>query len=144
MLEYLEPTAMKFILVTATLAAVVTIADIVLLFQRRDAARLKELLPAVDSILVIAGFMVFTGTGVALVQSAGKMTNITMEKTFFEIAQRWGYSISGESQTYIIKVMATVFSTVLIAWFLFFVFFEAWYFLRFMLRRNMKKAGASS
>ena len=146
MVEYLEPVAMKFILVLAAVAAAVAIADVVLLVRRKGTARLEGLLPAVDSILVIAGFMAFTGTGIALTQSAGKIASskILMEETFSKIAQREQISLSVNGWQFTFKVMLSVFGTVLIAWLLFFVFFEVWYLLRLLHRQYMKKLPASS
>ena len=126
MVEYLDPYAMKFILATAAVALIVAIADIVLLVRRRGTARLERLLPAVDSILVIAGFMAFTGTGIVLIRSAGKIAS-------YEIA--WMLTF---------RVMLSALTTAIIAWLLFFVFFEVWFLLRLLYRQYMKRLPASS
>ncbi|MDP2982963.1 MAG: hypothetical protein Q8O92_06525 [Candidatus Latescibacter sp.] len=146
MVEYLEPVSMKFILVSAAVAAVVAIADVVLLVRRRGTARLEGLLPAVDSILVIAGFMAFTGTCIALMQSAGKiaMSTIPREITLSKIAQRWQMTFSWKEWDFMFKVMLSAFLTAIIAWLLFFVFFEVWFLLRLLYRKNIKKLPASS
>ena len=146
MVEYLDPYAMKFILATAAVALIVAIADIVLLVRRRGTARLERLLPAVDSILVIAGFMAFTGTGMALIQSAGKiaMSKIPRETTFSEIAQKWHMTFSWKEWDFMFKVMLSAFLTVIIVWLLFFVLFEIWFVVRILYRRYMKKLPASS
>lgn len=145
MVEYLEPVAMKFILVTTIIAAIVVIVDIVLLVRSKGTARLEGLLPAVDSILVIAGFMAFTGTGITLIQSAGKIagSNSLIETVLSKISQRWEWGISGNGWTFTFKVMVTALTTVIIAWFLFFVFFEVWLLLRLLYRRYMKKVTTS-
>jgi len=146
MVEYLEPAAMKFIIVTAAIAAIVAIADVVLLMRRKGTALLAGLLPAVDSILVIAGFMAFTGTGIVLVRSAGKIaeSKILSEETFSKIAQRWQISFSVIGWDFIFKVMLSAFLTAIIAWLLFFVLFEVWFLLRLLYRQYMKKLPASS
>jgi hypothetical protein len=146
MVEFLEPGAIKFILVTSAVAAIVAIADIVLLVRRRGTARLKGLLPAVDSVLVIAGFMAFTGTCIALMQSAGKiaMSKIPLEKSFSEIAQKWYMTYSAIASEFYLKVILSAFITVLVVWVLFFVFFEVWFLLRLLYRKEIKKLPASS
>lgn len=141
MVEYLEPVAMKFIIVTAAIATIVVITDIVLIMRRKGTARLEGLLPAVDSVLVIAGFMAFTGTGIALIQSAGKIAdcNSLMEPVLTEITQRWTVAITGSGWTFAFNVLVTALTTVIIVWALFFIFFEVWLLLRLLYRRYMKK-----
>ena len=139
MVEYLEPVAMKFIIVTAALAAAVAIADVVLLVRRKGTARLEGLLPAVDSILVIAGFMAFTGTGIVLIQSAERIayTNIDWLST-------GAPPFSQDASKLILDMMLGAFATAIIAWFLFFVFFEVWLLLRFLIGKYTKKLPAFS
>ena len=146
MIEYLEPVSMKFILVTAAIIATVAIADIVLLVKRRGTPRLEGLLPAVDSILVIAGFMTFIGIGIALLQSSGEIarSTILMETVMSEHTQILFYAVSGKGCIFTIKVMISVLATTLIALFLFFVFFEVWFLLRLLYRQYMKKRPVSS
>ena len=142
MVEYFEPVAMKFILVFAAVAAVVAVADVIMLIRYRGTARLVEFIPAVDSIPVIAGFMAFTGTCILLVQSAGKfaMSNIYQEKAFFEKSQRWEMVPISQSDTKIVmKVYVSALITAVIAWLLFFVLVEIWIVLRLLYRRYLKK-----
>lgn len=140
MVEYLEPVAMKFIFAFAAVAVVVAIADVILLIRRRGTARLDGLLPAVDSILVIAGFMAFTGTCIALIQATGEIANskIPLEKVFSEIAQKWELVYSWAAWNFMFKVMLSALLTAIIAWLLFFVFFEVWFFLRLLYRKYIK------
>ncbi len=126
MFEFLEPGAMKFILVTAAVVAVVAIADVILLVRSRGTVRLAGFLPAVDSILVIAGFMAFAGTCGALISSTGQFA-------------KWKGDIPFE---FTLKVILTAFITTLVAWVLFFVFFEVWFLLRILYRKEIKKLPA--
>jgi hypothetical protein len=128
MLQFLDLHAMKFILVMALVTAILVIADLVLLEKRKGTSRLQGLFPAVDSILVIAGFMAFTGTCLALIGSAGRL------------AMRSSNDIPSEL---ILTVILSAFTTTLIAWSLFFFFFEVWVLLRLLFRKQMKKLTAS-
>jgi hypothetical protein len=136
---YLDPAAMKFIIVSAVIAAIFVIVDTVLLVWWRDVSRFKGLLPAVDSILVIAGFMAFTGTGVTLVHSAGRISNTNIDWASSAappfIEQGWKLSF---------EVLLTSLTTAIVAWFLFFFFFEVWLALRYLIVKHMKKNPASS
>lgn len=151
MVEYLEPVAMKFILVLAVVAAGVAIADFIMLMRYRGTARLKGLLPAIDSILVIDGFMAFTGTCILLAQSAGKIatTNIQvpldLETIYHDHYMQWRDAvIVGFGWEFALKVLLTMLITAIIAGLLFFVFFEIWVILRFLHQHYMKKLSTSS
>jgi hypothetical protein len=140
MIEYLEPVSLKFIFWTAAVAAAVVIADAVILLRSNGIPRLRVLRPAVDSVLVIAGFMAFIGTGIAMIQSFNRIASARdlNEETISPLTQRLQYSFSAHGWAFMFKVEVTALMTVTVAWFLFFVFFEAWLLLRGMLRRRMK------
>ena len=126
MIDFIEPWAMKFILVTAVVAAVVAVTDTILLVRCKGTPRLEQLLPAVDSILVIAGFMASTGTCIVLIRSLQKINAN-------QIA--WEYTV---------QVMVSAIITAVIAWLLFFFFFEVWLFVRVLFRQYIKKLHVSS
>jgi hypothetical protein len=146
MTQYVIPGAIKYIMVLASVAAIVAAVDIVMLVKRKGTTHLKGILPAIDSILVIAGFMAFSGSFIALIQSANKIagSKIPMESTFSEINQKWQMTFPTAFWEFLFKVILCAFVTVLIAWLLFFFFFEVWYVIRLQHRKFMKKLSTPS
>jgi hypothetical protein len=141
MAEYFEPAALKFIIVFTVVALIVVMSGIVFLVKQKNTDRLKGLFPVVDSILVTAGFMAFTGTGLALIQSAGKIAHskISDEPAFLQSAEKWSMTISPKEWDFIFKEMLRASHTVLLAGLIFFILFEAWLVLRLLYRKKINK-----
>jgi hypothetical protein len=143
---YVVPWAMNYIIVLASITAIVTVTDIVMLARNRGTARLKGLLPAIDSILIIAGFMAFSGSFITFIYSANKIagSKIPMEKTFSEISQKWQMNYPAAFGEFALKEILCAFITAIFAWILFFFFFEVWYIIRLQHRKLMKKLSTPS
>jgi len=140
-----EPVSLTFVLVTAAIAALIAVVDGVLLLKRRGTTRLNELTPAVDGVLVMAGFMACIGTGIAVARSAARIafSGIKPEILMSEQTQRIQAVVGGQEWHFMNKSMVGAIFTVIVAMFLFFVFFEVWYLLRLLIGRYMKKIAAS-
>ena len=78
---YIVPWAMKYIIILASVAAIVCVVDIVMIVRRK----VERLLPLIDSILVIAGLMAVVGTGMALIYSLNAIagSNNLNSRNFF-------------------------------------------------------------
>ncbi len=127
MIIYVIPWAIKYTIILASIAAIVAVVDIIMLVRERSTASLKGFLPAIDSILVIAGFMAVVGTCMAVFNSLNSIAGSN--------------SLTNDS---IIKAVVSAYTTALIAWILFFFFFEVWYVIRLLYRKSLKKLPASS
>jgi hypothetical protein len=142
MSEYIDQVVINFVSITTLIALVVALADLFLIRRHKGTARLAELKPAVDSVLVIAGFIAFVGTCIVIIRT---MTYLAGTGFAF---WRWDGDTNsiilkpGAFGSYNTEMILTTFS-ILVTWFTCFVLFELWCLLRILYRRNVHKLTAA-
>jgi hypothetical protein len=140
MSEYLDPAVMNFVSVTAGIALVVALTDLLLIQRHKGTARLAGLQPAIDFVLVIAGYMAAVGTCFVIVQLLGYFAaNGSKWTSSNESGIMDSIIVESHTLNTFTKKMIGATTTLIVTWFSSVVIFEVWCLLRILLQRSMRK-----